>query len=463
MERTAVSLLNERRTESSWARTCYALDMRADGPVVLRADKSHGRLDFAPAGPGDLAAASLRKDTVCAACMYAGESFAHWLDAPFPSFHKARRVFPALLDIQLPFALEDCVYRFVGAHRTAEKKTASLAVGARLSAVNARLEAVTALGVDPIALDQEGLALWTQSLREIPAGQTGSDAIRVVVSLGPDRSTAVVGRGEAFLGAHAIRHDEPGRVNRILKNYFPAKPASIQWVWTGPLAADTGLVRKLHDEFTDQWPGPSTTHDEPDMFLARALATRALLPGPLRCNLRTGSMTHPVMLDRGRTRATRAAALMLVAGLLLIAVNLSWGTLLRHREAGIDNAFVELRDALAGYNVGAAKGEDAIRIVRDSLDKRRRSLQPFASVFEPSLMKTVAAIVETGTQHDLRYETLSVEKDRILVSGTAGDWKRCEKLPARLRQAGYNLRLDRKQALDDARIPFTLSPGDPNE
>ena len=48
------------------------------------------------------------------AAMPAGRSFSRWLTAPYARPAKARRVFPSLLDIQLPFPLEGCVLRVPG-------------------------------------------------------------------------------------------------------------------------------------------------------------------------------------------------------------------------------------------------------------------------------------------------------------------------------------------------------------
>ena len=90
------------------------------------------------------------------------------LRADSASRAKAEKVFPSLLDIQLPFPLEDCLYQFVEFRRTSEGMVSALVCAARREAIQACLDRYQAQGADPMLLDHEGLALWTQSLVEWP-------------------------------------------------------------------------------------------------------------------------------------------------------------------------------------------------------------------------------------------------------------------------------------------------------
>lgn len=445
-----------------WAKACYGVDLREDELVIVRAERTRGRVKYSTISSNDTSfTQETQRGTACIGCLSIRESFTRWLEAPFSDLNKARKVLPTILDIQLPFALEDCVYHFhnVSRHRNV---TRALAVAARLADVKKKIECLKARGIDPLVLDQEGLALWTQSLRELPVQPDDRNSPRVIVCLGKDHSTLVIGQGKEFLSAHSVRHEDTDQTGRILRAQLKSQ-FEIRWYWTGPGARDSRVVSDLLERLSRDWPGPSLVHDEPGTFLARALATRALLPGPLRCNLRTGPLTHPTIIQRAGRESVKAALLFLMSGLLLCGINWTVRELTRKKERKIDHAFSSLAEKLTGHDLGGAKGEHALKIVSEKIETRENLLRPFLNAFEPSLTGTIAGIIEIGKKHDLRYEMLSLSRDKILLSGTAGDWNSCNELSAYLKHEGFAVKLDRKEALIDERIPFTIASGGANE
>jgi len=447
--------------------SCYGVDFQAGKPVVVRAERTRGHVDCFPVSVNDPAfVEGMRSGKALAAgSLTAGESFAYWLEAPFPAFQKALKVFPTLLDVQLPFPLEECVYSFIGGGRDDEGSkagtTQAIAVAARIVDVQKKIESFLASGIDPVSLDQEGLALWTQSLAEVPAGKGAESSLRAVVYLGIERSTLVIGRGGKFVSAHGMGRGNTAQIDRLLKTQLAGGQggggAAVQWMWAGPGAADATLLKKLEESLQSRWPGPSTVHDEPETFLARAVATRALLPGPLRCNLRSGTLLHPVIAGRAEREVAGTALTYLVAGLLLCGVNLTWDLMVKHRESVLDKEAGSLADKLAGYHVAGAKGSIRLKIVNDALNPRKEKMKPFMRSFEPSLAETIGAMTDLARKNDLNYETLSISRDKINVSGTAGNWKKCEPLKDFLKQKGYTVKLERKESLADEKVAFSIA------
>ena len=341
----------------SWIQTCYAVDLSAGHLLVLR--RRRGRkgfedevlfnqpLDRSGALPEDLAgrirAETDRGDAVVAAAMPVHESFTRWLRTPLSSFAKARKVLPSMLDIQLPFPLESCVYEILQL-KPAEGGVDALAAAARTQDVGARLDSYTKAGLDPVRFDHEGLALWTQSVLEMPVERGG---LRVVCYLGHDHSALVIGRGEEFSSAHSIRlglRDFAGasngpvrhaatRIQQLLRAQLPesdAQPA--QWVWTGPGAEKAAVLSALQAELGGLRDTRFLTHREPGLFLARSIAARALEGGPLVCNFRAGALAHPIEKSWASRRASRAAAAVFAAGIVLCALNVSWRFALHQRS-----------------------------------------------------------------------------------------------------------------------------------
>ena len=278
----------------------------------------------------------------------------------------------------------------------------------------------------------------------------------------------VIGRGSQFISAHALRSADAAQISRLLRAQLggaetaltgeEAAPArgKIQWMWTGPAARDGGLVADLQRQIERDWEAAFRVHDEPETFLARALVTRALLPGPWRCNLRSGSFSHPLALQRERRQSIGAALLTIAAGCLLCAAGVAALAVVSHRAAQVELTFAAQVDRLAGYHV-PAKGEHALKVANDAAAQRRDVLQPFLAALQPSLLQTVQAAMDVAQKRNLYFDLLSVSRDRVLVHGSARDWSGPEELLGVLRKAGYAARLERKDALPDGRIPFGVS------
>ena len=443
------------RGHVQWARACYGVDLHEDGARVVHAVRSRSGIRCTELKVGDLS--GREDDAVCVGALSARESLMRWLEAPYGATDKAERVLPTLLDIQLPFALEDCVYAFLDVIRTAEGTTRALAVAARKSDVEKKLGMFGAEGVDPVVLDHEGVALWSRTLEERPV-KSGSRMPRALIHLDGRRSTLVIGRGTELLGVHGVRPGDTGQIVRMLHAQLGAHNGGdgreIEWVWSGPGAMDGGAVSQMHQELQDEWPVRSYVHDAPEYFLARALATRALQPGPLRCNLRTDEFTHDRIAQRARGRAMLTAGVVLVSGILLCCVNPVVKLIGNSKLGSADRAFKTLAESLAPGQVREAKGQHALGIVRSELEKETAALQPFLAAFEPSLGELLVSAMKTGKKNDLRYEMLSLSREKIEVRGTSSDWNSFAGLLSLL---GVGERhLNRRDAGADERIPFSI-------
>jgi len=361
---------------------------------------------------------------------------------------------PTLLDIQLPFALEDCVVRFMNLRPSGDGKTKALAVVARKSDITRRLDSWAAAGYDPVVVDHEGLALWTQSIDELPP-DAAAGSLRVVVYAGSDRCAIVVGRGREFLGAHAVSADDPvSDIRRILPAYRETKDEPIAWVLSGPQAESprySGLPSSLAGA------GAGTTHTvgNPSEFLARSIATRALTDGPLRCNFRTGDMAHAATLRRGERRLTVAAAMLLLAAVIL------WGSALvcrlapRAEEARISRTMQALLDDIAGYPV-VARGEHGLRVARDAFSSRMNDLQSFLAPFDGSLATLMCEIVDVAASRGVTLDTLALADGKVDMTGAGTSWNDAGSMAQWLEKRGYKVVLERMEAGADERIPFTL-------
>ena len=445
-------------------KTCLGLDVTADGILAVRAERSGSRIaveavEWNPATSDRFAVA---------ACLPASECFARRLTAPFSSVAKAQKVFPSILDIQLPFPIEKCVYRFLDVASTGSQVEA-LALAARHEELTARIEKLNQAGVDPTHLDHEGLALWSQSLDEMPLDL---ETARAVFYFGPDRSTLVIGRGSKFIHAAGIRSgtrqyfggDAPDaaalaqlavRVQQVLRAQLPdveARP--MQWAFTGPGAereAWTGALRsalRLPDATT------VFTHKSAATFLARAVATRALTVGPYRCNFRADEFEHRAVAAARDQQQNRIAVTCLAAGLALCAVNLAWQGVLRARLASSQRSIETLAKTLSSLP-RVPRGQEVL-VVERALSEQAPLAAPFARAFEPSSADVLAALLAQAEQGRVKLDTATVGAESIVLRGSAATWDDGDRLAGVLRDRGWNVSMDRGEAGSDERIPFTI-------
>ena len=444
-----------------WSNACYGLDVAGDAAIAVLAVRtgrstSYSRVDL----KDDAARARLSGGkTFVAGCLPERESFTRWLEAPFASLAKAEKVFPSLLDIQLPFQLDECAYAFVDMRVTEDRNVRALAAVARFPDVEKRLNALKALGFDAHALDQEGLALWTQSLREVPVAPeipAESSAGRVVVYLSTDRATIAIGRGAEFIAAHTARQPRADDVERLLWAKLQP-PVDVQWMWTGPGAQDAQAVTALHRELSAKWTGDMQIHKDPETFLARAVATRALLDEPLRCNLRAGALTHPDLIRRAGRRALTTGVLFLAAGVLLCGVNLTWRVAVDRRVGQVRDVVAEAASRVAGMPKSKIRGNELL-LAQRALDGEARTMGPFLRGMEPSVAGTLKDLAaQAGTGH-LRYDSLLLKPGAISIEGVAPNWAACEVLSKRLTDLGFRHKLNRGSELVDENIRFSITP-----
>jgi hypothetical protein len=444
-----------------WTRAAFGVDTADDGsPLVVRAERLGPSIRFQTVTADAARAECARSGTRVAAAMPLRDTVMRRVATPLATRSKALKVLPSVLDVQIPFPVEECRCVFHDLRPTADGTFDAIAVAARHAEIARRIEAMGLLGMDPVTLDHEALALWTRSLKEVPPADAAEQ--RVVVSLHSTHAVVVVGTGRRLLGGHHVRGTDPASILRVITPYRGADtPPKTRWCWTGPAATDSGRLAGISAPLLAAWPGTSTVHEDPATFLARAVAARELLSDDLPCNLRSGPFTHPAALSRERRTSAAAAAVVLLCGLAVLGASLvAWGMGSR-RERDLAATVSRTTDRLAGYRV-TARGEHAVRIARTAVDAKVEALQPFRRQLIDSPAALVPDVVDAAAKSGLQIETFTLTPRKVSVSGTARGWQSCDDLVMRLEKRGMRTRLDRREAREDLRVPFTLSAEAPD-
>ena len=457
-----MAVLNAARiVEPAPGRTCLGVDVTAEGAVTLQAMRRRGGVVFAPA-PSRPA----EREPVAAA-LPAHSAFVRRLRAPFSSLAKAEKIWPSLLDIELPFPLDSAVYVFLNAARTADGQTETLAVAARREDVEAWLTRLEQAGVRPWYLDHEGLSLWSRSVAEQPLAKPGA---RMVCYVGHDRTALAWGRGAELhaasglrLGMRELMDPENGpaalrnwaqRINSFRRAQVVTADETVQWAWCGPGVARPDRLATLAAALDLSGEIKSFTHREPDTFLARAVAARALVPERSSCSLLPDDRVPPA-LARLRTRGARRAPLALAAvALLLLGVSLGWTAWLNHRRDQLQEAVHQLAAELSG-TTQLPRGQEVL-VTERALDEQAPTLLPFRQAFAPSLLSVANLLLSQAAHHGMTLENITLSEHNVTCRGTVADWNHGEALAAALSLAGWLPEVERREAAASERVAFTL-------
>ena len=467
------------------ARQCsisYGVDASRNRLIVVRTERTRRGLKeetvLDHAGPPDsstaeaLARARVEAEAARAlvsACIPVHESLTRWIKTPLSSIAKARKVLPSMLDIQLPFPIESCRCEFVHVARNTAGSVDALGVAARTEDVEQRLAGLEDLGVSPDRLDHEGLALWSQSTAEMPPER---DAARIVACLGAEHAALAAGRGTDYTSSHSIRiglaelESSPDRIRQfaqrakqvLLAQSVATGNQPLLWLWAGT-GATSGIIPALQSALGEAGGIRFATHDRPAHFLARALAARSLRPDALPCNFRSGTLAHPRTALWQERQTSFTATACLAAGLLLCGMGVTWRAFLDYRRDLLQTSISTLASKLAGTS-RIPKGQEILTVQR-ALELRAPTVTPFLQGVQPPLGSLLANLLKVARDTGMDIEALSLTDDSATLRGSSPDWDRCAGLAAPLKDAGFDVAVERQDALEDERVHFTIKGARP--
>ena len=374
-----------------------------------------------------------------AAALACHESVLRRVSSPFARLDRARKVLPSLLDVQLPFPLEQCAYVFTGAAPNATGGLDALAIAARREDVQHALQRLGESGIDPVFLDHEGLALWRQAQREI---KLSGDAGRVLVHLGPSHTTLVYGRGPNLLGAHSTRSSgtetAPAELAARIQSWLRSQTAlavtpQTEWIFSGAGAADSKRISDLSAQFNVT---ASQTVDDPAAFLARALAARALEGDDFSCNLRTDVLQHAQARRISSSGARRLQIAALAAALLLCAVNIGTLFFLSKRNDGAQAEIQKLASELSG--APAPKGQEVL-VVQRALDEKSTATKPFQNMIVPLGSRRLAEMLSLCRTNGAAISHIVLQPDALKITMTAANSGAADRIATALRFGGWQI------------------------
>ncbi len=387
------------------------------------------------------------------------------LRAPFASTAKAAKVWPSLLDVELPFPVEGsrCAY---GRPWVADGGTLTVAAAIRNSDLSGFDDLCRAQGFNPTHVDSEVLAIWDQLAVESPPARSGLS--RLLVWLGEDHAVLVRGRGGEFMAAHVLRASPCDGNNRISSSFETLWAARLAQVlatqaaetesneidiwWAGPVARGEEQIRRLRQAL----PGGRTLRHEtvrqPDALLARGLARRVVEGSGM--NFKTGEDAHPARL-KVEARAERASTWALAsAAILVLVLNLAQGAWRHQRDAVLQERVSAAARSIAGP--GVPRGQESLMVQR-ALSRRDEETQPFRRALDVEGMeRTLESVLREAAELHIEISRLTLSAGALMLEGSAAGIQAAEALSDRLREQGWTIQTDATGLTSEGRPRFIL-------
>lgn len=452
-------------------KTAYGLELSGDRLVLVRAvrrgmpqlvlsaavDSDEARRVLqAVAGEVEKGAAAL------AVAAPAAQTVVRRLRAPFASVQKAAKVWPSLLDVELPFPVESaiCIY---GDPRVENGGTLAVAAALRIHDLAACGDAGRAAGAEPTHCDAEALALWSQLATEAPPAR--GELPRAMVWLGAGHVSIVRGRGAEFMAAHVLRASPASGDPAAFGALWAARAAQIfgahlaesggsemdVW-WAGPGAEDEACVARLRQALPAEMALRHETCRQPASFLARALARRAV--DGTGVNFKSGEWMHPA-LRRAQEKSRKCACFGVVAASVVVLALNGGESVLRNRRSGqVQRQLVEAARAIAGEHV--PRGQERL-IVERAISRRDEETQPFRNALDPTGVEGgLARAMAEAKALGIEIAQLRLSAAAISIEGSAASIQDIEGLAERLRGQGWTVQSDSPGRTPEGRQQFIL-------
>lgn len=434
----------------------YGLDLAADPPVCVRMT-SRGARRSVPWPPDDAARQEIARGAVAlSVAVPAPCTVVRRLVAPFASVRKAARVWASLLDMDLPFPVEAAQCDFAPAGKE-DGRACAIACAVRRTDLDAFLREAAARGAEPSCCDAEAPALWDGHVHEVQAA--GEGRVSLLVHAAADHVTVLWGRGRSLESAHVLRAVPStlsagqwlARFRQLSAGALGDGPLDVWWSGCG-VGDDCGLRNALAGE-----PGlRHGTHREPESFLARALARRAV-EGRCAGLLPEECIPAPVIARRrvrGRTLYLAVAGISLLVLALNGAVRVRYGAERARLEAGLRDA----ASAIVGVDVPLVPGQEVLQAQRalsedaDGWNAVREARMP--SGREARALECLRALAD----RDVLFTRVAWSSAGLEIAGDAPSPRAVENLPS-----GWSPDVSVQPAPGGGRCTFRMKGGWPDE
>lgn len=362
---------------------------------------------------------------------------------------RLKRLLPGMLDMELPFAIEECETRFF---LVPGETSRVLALAVRQVDIEARLAELEQQGCDPRQLLPEPWVAWRYALADRRFAAPGG--LCVLGLLRRDEHTFIAGRDGRMTDCLTGPAGDGGRLLRhLLGEHDHGQSPPVRFMTVAldevPPEAAENLARMAGDRVEVLAAG------QPMGWLPRALAA---CPGSAAWGLNLRRSFKPHRREElgsraapGRVSVSFAAA----AAMVFLSANIS----VRRMESVAGRARDGLQEeinSLAGYVV-TRRGRDAVKVAGEALEER---MQPeLAGRLRPPALHTLRLLLETARDTGVDLHDVSFAGAEWVVRASAGKAGDASQLARELERRGKTFRVSYAGDRTGSPVEFLLLSG----
>lgn len=342
-----------------------------------------------------------------------------WISLPLRHRKQAVEVLPSMLDVELPFPVEDCVYGIVDWRNPSQGSLEALVYTARKEDVQRRLRAESAEEDSHVLIPETVLwAAATQTFLSV----TPKGTVWLLVRWA-DRLTAVVYEHGVYEFSIAIRLDgggpksDHGAVETILRRLRAHKPVP-----------DGVSIRILGSGFSDpaalqhpfQQQGLSvdwTELEEPEVLSSLCLADFLAFPNAWELNVRQGELVHPDCLRYSQRLEKRGFRSVVTASFLTILLCVLGQIAGHQREISLQNTLTSRAQELApGRRIFA--GQEVL-LVRRYMEESGSAWADANRALDGTLYRFLQELILSSSKAGVRVSRLWMDPKGVRIEGLA--------------------------------------------
>lgn len=398
-----------------------------------------------------------RGTALTAVAFPASRSIIRVLKAPRLPPARLQRLVPTLLDVEIPFPVEESAFAVASIHRAADAAEILVAAVRRKDLQDFLGQTRQTTGLDPVIVDHEALAVWEECrLRQPPADR---DCRLIAFRSGP-RLLLISGSGDFPRAATTldlttgsegqIPSDISRRIPGLLRQAAPSGFHRLQWIWCGeqiPVCGLDTLRTSLNLDIEE-------VHLSDSDLLAKAVARRALLPGgQSRFNLLSGDLKHPILISWENRRRIGLYTRFLGVSILIAALGLVFVARIHSLENQL--AAKLRREASAISGISRVPAGQEVLIARRACRQRLQTLSPFREALSPQVSLLLRKLLEICRRRAIAVSDLVIGSDSARISGTGPPGADTELVTA-LQEAGFRAGVARRVDSGAGRIAFLV-------
>ncbi|NCD35093.1 MAG: hypothetical protein EOL87_16960 [Spartobacteria bacterium] len=418
---------------------------------------SHAELCADPQNPVHAVFLAIAKEkSPCIALLQGACCFTKLLKTPFASKRKALTVFPSMLDIQLPFSIDDCQFRVLDTVADDHSVTAT-AAGARNADITALFDQYEQCHLHPDMLLHPGVALRNSFQKELRTG-TGSSLLLWIrqsrVLLVHCTGTHIYDVQEWPLSQdlpaekqleRRIKQSILTRINADSVQPVPDPIEKIVICYSDD--SDRALCSVLQQHLDTIMPEAAIRIVDEAHAVENALLHRLITNDLKKDVLFTKTTEQTGTENKYRIALFVAICTIITLGFLFTACQLG-----RRRVAELTARRSEWAQNMLGYVPHL--GQEMI-LCRRALEQDGQQWEKIQKMTASSICDATAIIAKTASDYAIALESLTVSQSYIVASGTAPDKGALNKLETALQSQGYTTKLQQNASSRNAWI-FTL-------